>query len=67
VGRARVSASANGGQDTRAIQALAGAVRYTELQPTGSEISGTYRQSQIVAANNGPITHLLLLKGEKVQ
>ena len=42
-------------------------VRYTELSPTGSETSGTDRQSEIVAAINGPITHLLLLKGEKVQ
>jgi hypothetical protein len=40
-------------------------VRYTELSPTGSEISGTYRQSESVAAINGPITHLLLLKGRK--
>jgi hypothetical protein len=29
--------------------------------------SGTDRQSEIVAAINGPITHLLLLKGDKVQ
>jgi hypothetical protein len=42
-------------------------VRYTELTATGSETSGTDRQSEIVAANNGPITHLLLPKGEKVQ
>ena len=42
-------------------------VRYTELSPTGSETSGTDRQSEIVAAINGPITHLLLPKGEKVQ
>ena len=42
-------------------------VRYTELSTTGSETSGTDRQSEIVAAINGPITHLLLLKGEKVQ
>ena len=42
-------------------------VRYTELSPTGSETSGTDRQSEIVAATNGPITHLLLPKGEKVQ
>jgi hypothetical protein len=42
-------------------------VRYTELSPTGSEISGTYRQSEIVAAINGPIAHLFLPKGEKVQ
>ena len=71
--RARVSALANAGQDTRAIQAWLGhkniryAVRYAELSPTGSEISGTDRQSESVAAINGPITHLLLLKGEKVQ
>jgi hypothetical protein len=64
---AKVSALANAGQDTRAIQTLAGAARYTELQPTGSETSDTDRQSEIVAANNGPITHLLLPKGEKVQ
>ena len=42
-------------QDTRAVQTLAGAVRYTELQPTGSETSDTDRQSEIVAAINGPI------------
>ena len=42
-----------------------GTVRHTELSPTGSETSGTDRQSEIVAAINGPITHLLLLKGEK--
>ena len=30
-------------------------VRYTELSPTGSETSGTDRQSEIVAAINGPI------------
>ena len=42
-------------------------VRYTELTATGSETSGTDRQSEIVAAISGPITHLLLLKGEKVQ
>jgi hypothetical protein len=42
-------------------------VRHTELSPTGSETSGTDRQSEIVAAINGPITHLLLLEGEKVQ
>ena len=42
-------------------------VRYTELPPTGSETSNTDRQSEIVAAINGPITHLLLPKGEKVQ
>jgi hypothetical protein len=39
----------------------------TELTATGSETSGTDRQSQMVAAINGPITHLLLLEGEKVQ
>jgi hypothetical protein len=44
-----------------------GTVRHTELSPTGSETSGTDRQSEIVAAINGPITHLLLPKGEKVQ
>ena len=32
-----------------------GTVRYTELSPTGSETSGTDRQSEIVAAINGPI------------
>ena len=42
-------------------------VRYTELSPTGSETSGAEWQSEIVAAINGPITHLLLPKGEKVQ
>ena len=41
--------------------------RYTELSPTGSETSGTDRQSESVAAINGPIAHLLLPKGEKVQ
>ena len=41
-------------------------VRYT-VSPTGLETSGADRQSEIVAANNGPITHLLLLKSEKVQ
>ena len=30
--------------------------RYTELSPTGSETSGTDRQSEIVAATSGPIT-----------
>ena len=29
-------------------------VRHTELSPTGSEISGTDRQSESVAAINGP-------------
>ena len=40
-------------------------VCYTELSPTGSETSGTDRQSEIVAAING--ANLLLPKGEKVQ
>ena len=40
-------------------------VRHTELSPTGSEISGTDRQSATVAAINGPITHLLWPKGAK--
>ena len=40
-------------------------VRYTELSATGSETSGTDRQSQIVAAINGPITHLFLPKAKK--
>ena len=44
-----------------------GTVRYTELSPTGSETSGADRQSEIVAAINGPITHLLWPKGEKAQ
>ena len=56
--RARVSALANAGQDIGDIQTLAGAVRYTELSPTGSETWGTDRQSEIVAAINGPIAHL---------
>ena len=42
-------------------------VRYTELSPTGSETWGTDRLPESVAAINGPITHLLLPKGEKVQ
>ena len=42
-------------------------VRHTELSPTGSETSGTYRQSESVAAINGPITHLLLPRGQKTQ
>jgi hypothetical protein len=49
------------------IKNIRRAVRYTELSPTGSETSGTDRQSEIVAAINGPIAHLLLLKGEKIQ
>ena len=39
--------------------------RYTELSPTGSETSATDRQSEIVAANNGPITHLLYSQRRK--
>ena len=39
----------------------------TELSPDRFRNSGIDRQSEIVAAINGPITHLLLLKGEKVQ
>jgi hypothetical protein len=39
----------------------------TSSPATGSETSGSDRQSEIVAAISGPITHLLLLKGEKVQ
>ena len=44
-----------------------GTVRYTELSPTGSETSGADRQSEIVAAINGPIAHLLWPRGEKAQ
>ena len=40
-------------------------VRYTVLSPTGSETSGTDRQSEIVAAINGPIAHLWLPKAKK--
>ena len=40
-------------------------VRYTELSPTGSETWGTDRQSESVAATNGPIAHLLLPQGRK--
>ena len=38
-------------------------IRYSALtvSPTGSETSGADRQSEIVAAINGPITHLLWL------
>ena len=37
-------------------------VRYTVLSPTGSETSGTDRQSEIVAAINGPIAHFWCLR-----
>ena len=55
------------GERRTGCQSYSNMVRYTELSPTGSETSDTDRQSEIVAANNGPITHLLLPKGEKVQ
>ena len=38
-----------------------------QTTPTGSEISGAEWQSEIVAAINGPITHLFTVKGKKVQ
>ena len=40
-------------------------VRHTELSPTGSESSGTDRQSEIVAAINGPIAPFVGLKAKK--
>jgi hypothetical protein len=40
-------------------------VRYTVLSPTGSETSGTDRQSEIVAAINGPIAQFWLPKAKK--
>ena len=61
--RARISTLANAGQDARAIkhvryterrtgcQSYSSMVRYTELSPTGSEISGAEWQSEIVAAD----------------
>jgi hypothetical protein len=41
-------------------------VRYTELSPTGSETSGTDRQSEIVVAISGPITICCCSKAKKV-
>ena len=41
--------------------------RYTELSPTGSETSGTDRQSEIVAATSGPITICCCSKAKKVK
>ena len=40
-------------------------VRYTERSPTGSETSGADRQSESVAATNGPIAQFLRLKAKK--
>ena len=40
-------------------------VCYTELSPTGSETSGTDRQSESVAAINGPIPICCCLKAKK--
>ena len=46
------------GERRTGYQSCSNMVRHTELSPTGSEISGADRQSEIVAAIIGPITHL---------
>jgi hypothetical protein len=50
--RARIRALANAGQDARAIQTSCATPK---LSPTSSKTSGTDRQSESVAAINGPI------------
>jgi hypothetical protein len=46
------------GERRTGYQSYSSMVRHTELSPTGSETSGTDRQSESVAAIIGPITHL---------